>query len=160
MRVLGDTEVLLDAIKQRVIQHLLVMVPWKALSAAGPLTLSGIVLAGCILAAVVIPVVTAIIWVIKLLQGTTISGKGWATAICLWLIALLFAIISGAYALWHLPSVLDSDWPSILEQAADSIEAHMDDLDWYDADQQSDSASSIDTSHGVLEITDEDLQNI
>lgn len=141
----------------------LIVVPWKALAVGGPLAISGSVLACCVLAAVAIPVVTGIIWVIKLIQGTTISGKGWATALCLWLIALLFAIISGAFALWHLPKVVDSDWPSILEQAADSIEAHMDDFDRYEPNQLPDSTSidsSIDTSNGVLEITEEDLQNI
>ena len=52
---------------------------------------------------------------------------------------------------------------STTEQAADSIEAHMDDFDRYEPNQLPDSTSidsSIDTSNGVLEITEEDLQNI
>ena len=136
-------------------------VPLKLICSTGPLALSGVIIACCVLAAVLIPVITFVIWVIKRLQGTTISPKGWATALCLWLLALICTICCGAYAIWHLPRVVNSDWHSILEQAADSLESQMnvDVFDWDEAEQLLDSAT-VNPSEGLLEITDEDLKNI
>ena len=135
-------------------------IPLKLISTAGPLALSGVIIACCVLAAVLIPVITLIIWVIKVMQGTTISPKGWATALCLWLIALICTILCGAYAIWHLPSLVDSDWQSILEQAADSVEIRLNESLNLDQAEQMQDSISVDPSKGVLEITEEDLQNI
>jgi len=99
------------------------------------------------LLSIVIPLVVLVIWLARRRDGQTLSGKGWAMALILWILSILGSLGFGAYAVWQLPLSGEGDWDDRLEEYMDTLEQKLDSL-------------TAEPSEGVLEITEEDLSNV
>ena len=99
------------------------------------------------LLSIVIPLVVLVIWLVRRRDGQTLSGKGWAMALVLWILSILGSLSFGAYAVWQLPLSGEGDWDEQLEEYMDTLEEKLDSL-------------TADPAEGVLEITEEDLTNV